>query len=71
MHKKELNDAICSNVDGPRDYHTKSERETQIPYDVTYMWNLKRIQMNLFTKQTHRFGKQTSGSQKVKLVGQG
>ena len=26
------------------DYHTKqsmSERERQIPYDVTYMWNLK------------------------------
>ena len=26
------------------DYHTKrskSERESQIPYDITYMWNLK------------------------------
>ena len=36
--------AICSNMDGPRDYHTKrskSERESQIPYDITYMWNLK------------------------------
>ena len=42
--KKEWNDAICSNIDGPRDYHTnwsKSERERQIPYDITYMWNLK------------------------------
>ena len=31
-------------MDGPRDYHTKcskSERERQIPYDITYMWNLK------------------------------
>ena len=29
---------------GPRDYCTKqskSERERQIPYDITYMWNLK------------------------------
>ena len=29
---------------GPRDYHTKwsmSEKERQIPYDITYMWNLK------------------------------
>ena len=29
-HKKELNNAMCSNMDGPRDYHTKqskSERE--------------------------------------------
>ena len=33
----------CSNMDGPRDYHTKqskSERERQIPYVITYMWNL-------------------------------
>ena len=22
-HKKEWNNAICSNMDGPRDYHTK------------------------------------------------
>ena len=36
--------AICSNMDGPRDYHMKqgkSEREKQIPYDITCMWNLK------------------------------
>ena len=32
-------------MDGPRDYHTKwskSDRERQISYDVTYMWNLKK-----------------------------
>ena len=31
-------------MNGPRDYHTKqskSERERQILYDITYMWNLK------------------------------
>ena len=42
--RKEWNNAICSYMDGPRDYHTKqskSERETQIPYDSTYMWNIK------------------------------
>ena len=42
--KKEWNNAICSNMDEPRDYHTKrnkSERQKQIPYDITYMWNLK------------------------------
>ena len=42
--RKEQNNAICSNMDGPRDYHTKrseSERERQIPYDITYMQNLK------------------------------
>ena len=42
-HKKEWNNAICSNMDGPRDYHTKwskSERERQI-YMISHMWNLK------------------------------
>ena len=32
------------NIDATRDSHTKSsksERERQIPYDITYMWNLK------------------------------
>ena len=44
-HKKEWNNAICSNIDGPRDYHTKwskSDRERQISFDITYMWNLKK-----------------------------
>ena len=30
---------------GPRDYHTKwskSDRERQISYDITYIWNLKK-----------------------------
>ena len=32
---------VASNKDGPRDFHTKSERERQIPCDSTYVWNLK------------------------------
>ena len=42
-HKKEWNNAICSNMDGPRDYHTKwskSDWERQM-YDMICMWNLK------------------------------
>ena len=41
---KRWNNAICSHMDGPRDYHSKwhkTERESQIPYVITYMWNLK------------------------------
>ena len=41
-----MNNVICSNMDETRDSHTKwskSERERQIPYDITYMWNLKYI----------------------------
>ena len=43
-HKKEWNNIICSNMDGPRDYHTnwsKSDRERKISYDVPYMQNLE------------------------------
>ena len=39
-----MNNAIYSNMDATGDYHTKwskSEREREIPYDTTYMWNLK------------------------------
>ena len=43
-YKKEQNNAICSNIDGTGDSYTKwskSERERQIPYNITYIWNLK------------------------------
>ena len=42
--KKEWNNTICGNMDATKDYQTewsKSERKRQIPYDITYMWNLK------------------------------
>ena len=42
--KKEQNNVICSNMDGTKKSHTKqikSERERQVPYYITYMWNIK------------------------------
>ena len=44
----------------------KSERERRIPYDTTYMWNLKYGTMNLSTKQ-----KQTHGHRELILVAKG
>ena len=44
-HKKEKNNAICYNMDGTRDYHTKwskLDRERQISYGTAYMWNLQK-----------------------------
>ena len=40
-YKKEQNNAICTNMERPRDCHTawsKSEREQQILYNIAYMW---------------------------------
>ena len=62
-HNKERNDAICSNMDATKDFPTKwskPEGERQIPYDITYMWNLKydtnklicEIETNSQTEQT-------------------
>ena len=51
--KKEWNVAIWDNMDGPRGYYAqwnKSGGERQIPYDFTYMWNLKH-KTNEHTKQ--------------------
>ena len=51
-------------MDGPRDYHTnwsKSDRERQLPNDITYMRNLKndtnepihKTEIDLQTKKTN------------------
>ena len=44
--EKKWNLDICSNMDAPRGYYVKwnkSNRERQILYDFTYMWNLKQM----------------------------
>ena len=49
-HKKEWNNAICSKVDGPTDYHTQwsfAVKVSIILYHL-YMEYKKIIQMNLF-----------------------
>ena len=53
-HKKEWNNAIHSNMDGPKGYHTKwsqSDREKQI-YDTIYMKSKKKIDTNELIYQT-------------------
>ena len=51
-HKKEWNNAICSNMDGSRDYHVSevSQTERQTSYGITYMWNLKCDTNKLISK---------------------
>ena len=66
-HKKEQNSAICSNMVGTRDSHTKwskSERERQIQHDIIYIWNLIYSTNKPFhRKETHGLGDQTWGCQ--------
>ena len=56
--EKGMNNAICTNIDGPRNYHTKlrkTEREKQILYDTTSTWNLK-YDTNALIYETERLG---------------
>ena len=39
----------------------ESQKEEDIPYDITYVWNLNMTQMNLPTKQIHTHRKQSYG----------
>ena len=44
-YKKEWNFVICSNMDGLGEYYlkwNKSDKERQILYHITHMWNLKK-----------------------------
>ena len=57
-HKKKRNGGICSEVDGVRVCHrecSKSEREQQIQYANTYIWNLrkkkKKVMKNLVARR--------------------
>ena len=43
--EKEQNNAICSNVNGPRDWHmegSKLDRERQISCDIYNIWNVRK-----------------------------
>ena len=56
-HKKEWNNAICSNMNGPRDNRTqwsKSDIERQISYYITYMWNLKKLYKLTYLQNRNR-----------------
>ena len=76
MHTMEYHSAIKKNetlsfaatwMDLEKLYLMKSVRQRKtILYDIIYMWNLKIIQMNLYTKQkqTQRHRKQTYGYQR-------
>ena len=50
-HKKEWNNAICSNMNGPRDYHTKwSKSKTSIIWYCLYVEFLKNDANELIYK---------------------
>jgi len=68
IRHEDWNNAICINMDGPRDYHTQwSQRKTNM-YDITYMWDLK-IMIQIYLQNRNRHRKQTYGYQRQKWRG--
>ena len=66
-HEREWNNVIRGDMDR---HWVKSNRERQISSDINFMRNLKKkkmIQMNLFTKQSHRCTKLPQGGRGGKL----
>ena len=60
-------------MEGPRDYHTKwskSDRERQISYDITYLYVESKVYewtyLQKRNKLTHRHRKRTYGYQRGK-----
>lgn len=51
---KMMKNAICSNIDGHRNYHTKSERKRQILYEITNLWKLTKTDTKELTKQPQK-----------------
>ena len=76
-HKKEVNNVICSNMDGPRDYYIKWSKsktntiwyhlyiKSKIRYELTYLLKGRK------KKQTHRHRKQIYGYQRGKGLWEG
>ena len=53
VKRKETN-GICSNMDGPRNYHAKwsrSDSETPTSYAITCIWNLKKEHNGLLCRR--------------------
>ena len=62
-------------MDGTTDYYTKwskSERESQMPYRITYMWNLKyNANEFIYKKGTYRHKEKICGCQEGGRLGEG
>ena len=57
-------------MDGPRGRYVKSNRERQILYDLTYMWNLKQKQKNQLIQKEIKFAVTRGGNRELDEGGQ-
>ena len=53
-HKKEWNKIICSNMDELRDYHTKSDRKTDIIWYCLYVESKNKVHKWMYKQNRNR-----------------
>ena len=53
------------NMDGPRGYCAKWNNQRQIPYDLTYMWNLQQNKTKLIEEEMRLWVPQVEGGVKL------
>lgn len=60
-------------MDGPREYYTQwsDHIEKKMPYDSTYMWNLKKQNIQTEQKQSNRQREHFGGYQREGDLGSG
>ena len=66
-HQKEWNNAICSHMDGPGEYHikwSKQDRPSKISYDIAYVQNQKKKRH----KWTHLYNRNKSADIENKVM---
>ena len=66
-HKKEQNNAICSNIDGTRDSHTKwnvRKIKTNTIWYHLYLESIYGTNEPFHRKENHKHGEQTCGYQR-------
>ena len=72
--KKELNNAICSNMDGPRNYHTKwSSSVKGKHYMISLMCGILKKDTNELVSRTETYSQilKTYGCQRGQVDGRG
>ena len=66
--KKDRNLTLCNSIDGPGDHYAKwnkPDSERQIPYDITYKWNLiNKTNKQAICNQRHWNKEQTDSNQR-------
>ena len=53
-YQKEWTKMICSTMNGPGDYYTRSSKSNKDEYHIVYMWNLTKSYKLIYIQNSNR-----------------